>query len=195
MNKLMESKQKKGHIELIIGCMFAGKTEFFIRKISRYNYAGYKTVVFKPTIDTRNNDMRITSHSGKKLEATIVEKAEDIWDYITDDIDVIGIDELQFFDPNIIEILDKLANQNFIVIANGLDKDFRGEPFNHVINLLPKAESIIKLRAICTICGAEGDRTQRIIQGHPASKTEKTILIGDNNFYQARCRHHHEFQE
>ncbi|WP_342268821.1 thymidine kinase [Spiroplasma endosymbiont of Aspidapion aeneum] len=182
-----------GWIELITGCMFAGKTEEFIKRIHRHKFAKNKTIVFKPLIDTRYSEKHIISHSGAKLECINVENSHKILDYYhktvkKEPVKVVGIDEVQFLDEGIVDVIEMLANQGVIVIVNGLDKDFRSNPFKNVDKLLSSAEVVDKLLAVCFQCGADANRTQRIVNGVPAKSDEPTILISGNEKYEARCR-------
>lgn len=185
---------KQGRIELIVGCMFAGKTEEFIRRIKRLQYAKLKTEVFKPKIDYRYSKTNIVSHDQKQISSTVVENSIDILKKLKNDltIRVVGIDEVQFFDNRIVKIIDSLASSGYIVIVNGLDLDYRAKPFKNVKDLLPLADFLTKLHAICVVCGNLATRTQRISQLKPAIdnniKEEPLILIGSSDKYEARCR-------
>ncbi len=182
---------KNGYMEIITGCMFAGKTEEFIRRIIRFQYAGYKVQVFKPTIDNRHKSNNVVSHSLVAVQCQAVANKAEMALKLKHDTEIIGIEEIQFFDMDIVDYLNNLVNEGKIVIANGLDKDFRAEPFSNTLALMAKAEKIIKLNAICMVCGATADRTQRIINGSPAKWDDPTILIGASESYEARCRYHH----
>ncbi|AHI54216.1 thymidine kinase [Spiroplasma sabaudiense Ar-1343] len=186
---------KTGWIELITGCMFAGKTEEFIRRLRRHSYAKRRVVAFKPSIDDRYSESKIFSHNGSQLQSYPVKSSADILAKIIEIekdgefIDVIGIDELQFLDLDIVDLTQKLADEGKIVIVNGLDKDFKCEPFQNVDRLLVQAEYVDKLSAICHNCGANASRTQRIVNGKPASASEPVILVSGKERYEARCRH------
>ena len=132
------------------------------------------------------------SHNGTKVIATPIESSKDIWGYITDEYDVIGIDEAQFFDEGIIDVIESLANHGFRVIVAGLDQDFRGEPFGPMPTIMASAEQVTKLQAVCQVCGSPASRTQRLINGEPAGYEDPIILIGATEAYEPRCRHHHE---
>lgn len=121
-----------------------------------------------------------------------ISSAADIWDHISESTDVIAVDEVQFFDQEIVEVLSSLADKGYRVIAAGLDMDFRGEPFGVVPNIMAIAESVTKLQAVCSVCGSPASRTQRLIDGKPASYDDPVILVGASESYEARCRHHHE---
>jgi thymidine kinase len=188
----MYQEFQRGWIEVITGPMFAGKSEELIRRIRTLKYANRNIVCFKPSIDDRYSETAIASHAGGRYKAYPVKKAEDMDKYVTDDVDVVCIDEIQFFGPEIIPMLDRYANQGKRVILAGLDMDFRGEPFGIMPILLAKAEFVTKLTAACKICGEAATRTQRIINGKPAYYEDPIILVGASESYEARCRKHHE---
>lgn len=181
-----------GWIELICGSMFSGKTEELIRRLVRAEIARQKVQVFKPALDDRYKVNKVSSHSGKYYEATVVENAEQIAALIAEDVDVVAIDEVQFFDWTIAELCERLANGGRRVILAGLDMDFRGEPFGPMPLLMAQAEQVDKLQAICMVCGAPASRTQRLIDGRPANYDDPVIMVGASEVYEARCRQHHE---
>ncbi|MBI1877483.1 MAG: thymidine kinase [Chloroflexi bacterium] len=181
-----------GWIELICGSMFSGKTEELIRRLVRAEIARQKVQVFKPALDTRYKVDKVSSHSGKYYEATVVENAAHIAALLAKDINVVAIDEVQFFDWTIAELCERLANEGRRVILAGLDMDFRGEPFGPMPLLMAQAEQVDKLQAICMICGAPASRTQRLIDGRPANYDDPVIMLGASEVYEARCRQHHE---
>ncbi|AUB32141.1 thymidine kinase [Spiroplasma floricola] len=194
MTYRMNFNSKKGWIELITGCMFAGKTEEFIKRLKRYKYAQQNVLVFKPLIDDRYSKKDTFSHSGMSIESIPVKDSEELLDIFykeneKEKVDIIGIDEIQFLDTNIVEIIKKLADEGVIVVANGLDKDFKNDPFQNVDKLLVEAEYVDKLTSICHSCGGNANRTQRIINGEPAKANEPIIVISANEKYEARCRH------
>ncbi|QGS52422.1 thymidine kinase [Spiroplasma tabanidicola] len=191
MSYRINPKSKTGWIELITGCMFAGKTEEFIRRIKRYEYARQKVLVFKPEMDKRYAEKSVVSHSGIKVPAYSVSNSEQLLEVINKDhdFDVLAIDEVQFFDTNIISILDDFANQGKIIIVSGLDKDYRNDPFQNVDKLLYIAEYVDKLYAICFECGGNASRTQRIVNGVAAKLDEPLVQISGYDKYEARCRH------
>jgi thymidine kinase len=185
-------KNKKGWIELITGCMFAGKTEEFIRRIRNFTYARFNVVVFKPSIDVRYSETQILSHAGATIDAITVSSSQEVADIVRntkEQIDVVGIDEVQFIDTGIVKVLNDFADRGIIVVANGLDKDFKSDPFQNVDQLLVQAEYVKKLASICRVCGGNANRTQRIVNGKPATKDEPIILVSGNDHYEARCRH------
>ena len=180
-----------GWIEIITGPMYCGKSEELIRRIKRVKIAQQKVKVFKPIIDNRYDDNNVVSHNGSSIEAVPVDHPEEIYNKIDDTIDVVSIDEIQFFHPDIVEICEKLADKGKRVIVAGLDRDFRGEPFEPVPELMARAEYIEKLHAICVSCGDPATRTQRLINGKPASYNDEVILVGAKEVYEARCRECH----
>lgn len=188
----MRETERKGSVELICGSMFSGKSEELIRRIRRANYGKLNTIVFKPAIDNRYKEETVVTHNGNEIEAHQVKSTQDITRKITPTIDVIGIDEVQFFTEDITEAINGLADDGYRVIAAGLDTDFRGEPFQPVPNIMAISESVTKLTAICQKCGAEASRTQRLIEGNPASYQDPIIMVGAAESYEARCRHCHE---
>lgn len=185
-------KQRDGWIEMICGGMFSGKSEELIRRIRRAKIAQLSVKAFKPAIDDRYHQEAIASHNGLMAEAIPVERAEEILDHVGTDIDVVAIDEVQFFDLAIVDVCQKLADLGKRVICAGLDQDFRGEAFGPTPFLLATAEYVTKLHAICVQCGAPASRTQRLINGRPASESDPVILVGASEQYEARCRHCHE---
>lgn len=183
---------KNGFIEVVCGPMFAGKTEELIRRIKRLEYAKQNVLVFKPKIDTRYDKDEIVSHNMSKKPSIIIDKSEEIISYVKDDTDAVVIDEVQFFDHDIVQIAEDLADKGIRVIVGGLDRDFRGEPFGPMPDLLSRAEFVTKLTAICVKSGLPATRTQRIINGKPANYKDATILVGANESYEPRSRHYHE---
>lgn len=181
-----------GWIEIIVGPMYSGKSEELIRRLKRAQIAKQKVLVFKPALDDRYSVENVVSHSGIELKAILINEAKDILHYIEEDTQVVGIDEVQFLEEEIIEIAKALADKGLRVVIAGLDMDFRGEPFGPVPQLLAIAEFIDKLSAICMICGNPAHRTQRLIDGKPANYDDPTILVGATESYEARCRLHHE---
>ncbi|MFC4619875.1 thymidine kinase [Camelliibacillus cellulosilyticus] len=182
---------KTGSIECICGGMFSGKSEELIRRVRRATYGKQKVQVFKPAIDDRYSDEAVVSHDGKSIIATPIDRSGEILESLEADTDVVAIDEVQFFDRDVITIVRSLADRGFRVIAAGLDMDFRGEPFHPVPEIMAISESVTKLNAICVSCGAPASRTQRLINGEPARYDDPTILVGASETYEARCRHCH----
>ncbi len=181
-----------GWIELICGSMFSGKTEELIRRARRAQIARQKVQVFKPTLDDRYGVEKLASHDGVSLDAVSVQDARQILDLVQSDTQVVIIDEAQFFDWSIADVCNVLADGGKRVIVAGLDTDFRGEPFGPVPLLMAEAEVVDKLQAICVVCGAPATRTQRLIDGQPASYDDPVIMVGASEVYQARCRRCHE---
>lgn len=192
---MMYHHYKKGWLEVISGCMFAGKTEELIRRVKVLEFAKKKVLVFKPAIDNRYSDTRVVSHAGSSLDGIVIEKAIEILDYVTEDVDTIAIDEVQFFDEAIAEVCDHLAQQGKRVMVAGLDMDFKGQPFGMMSTLITEAEFVTKLTAVCSTCGAPATRTQRLVNGEPASWTDPLILVGASESYEARCRHCHKIKD
>jgi len=181
-----------GWIELICGGMFAGKTEELLRRVRRAEIARQPVQVFKPAIDDRYGVDVVASHNGLQREALIVRKAREIPELLRPETRVVAIDEAQFFDETIADVCSELADQGLRVIVAGLDLDFRGEPFGPIPRLMAQAEYVDKLHAICQVCGAPACRTQRLINGQPASYDDPIILVGASEVYEARCRDCHE---
>lgn len=185
-------RRNGGWVEVICGSMFSGKTEELIRRVRRAQIARQKVQVFKPNIDTRYDEVRVASHNGLHIEAVPVARAEEILLHLEPDTTVVAIDEVQFFDWAIAEVVTSLADRGIRVIVAGLDLDFRGEPFGPMPLLLAHAEIVDKLHAICVRCGAPASRTQRLIDGRPAYYEDPVIMVGAQEMYEARCRRCHE---
>lgn len=186
------NKDKAGSIEVICGPMFAGKTEELIRRVKRMQFAKKEFLVFKPLIDNRYSNDEVVSHSKIKVKAINISAPEDILTFLKNQIQAVVIDEVQFFDHSLLPILDKLANSGIRVICAGLDCDFKGNPFGIIPSILAMAEHITKLTAICSCCGEEATKTQRIIDGRPAYFDDPIILVGATESYEPRCRKCHE---
>src|SRR5215216_2578959 len=187
-----DMKHTHGSIEVVCGSMFSGKTDELIRRLVRATIAKQKVQVFKPAIDVRYAVEKVTSHAGSDYDARPVETAADIRNQIEKDTTVVGIDEAQFFDPEIVQIADELAARGVRVLVAGLDTDFRGEPFGPMPLLMSRAEHVDKLHAICMTCGDEASRTQRLVNGRPARYDDPVVIVGASEMYEARCRLHHE---
>jgi thymidine kinase len=181
-----------GSIEVVCGSMFSGKTDELIRRLVRATIARQKVQVFKPAIDVRYAVEKVTSHAGSNFDATPVEKSMDILTRIEGDTTVVAIDEAQFFDPDVVQIVQQLASRGIRVLVAGLDTDFRGEPFGPMPILMSIAEHVDKLHAICMVCGDEASRTQRLVNGSPARYDDPVVIVGASELYEARCRVHHE---
>ncbi|QVK21334.1 thymidine kinase [Mycoplasmatota bacterium] len=182
---------REGWVEVICGSMFAGKTEELIRRIKRIDYAKKKVLVFRPAIDNRYSDTEVVSHSNFRYTANVIEKAREIMDFVTTETYAVAIDEAQFFDDELVEVCDYLADHGVRVICAGLDKDFRGEVFGLMGELVVKAEYVTKLSAICNVCGNPATRTQRLINGNPANYNDPIVMVGAAESYEPRCRHCH----
>lgn len=177
-----------GTIEVICGPMFSGKTEELIRRVKRAQIAKQRVQIFKPAIDVRYDETKVVSHSSQAITSEPVEKATDILVNLRDTTRIVAIDEIQFFDMDIVTVVTKLANRGYRVICAGLDLDYKAEPFGPMPLLLAKADDVQKIQAICTVCGAPATRSQRL------SDTKDTVLLGETDEYEARCRGHYFFE-
>lgn len=180
-----------GYIEVAIGPMYSGKSEELIRRMKRAKIAKQKIIVFKPAIDNRYSKEDVVSHSGDSIGAIPIKESKDIYGYLDEDIQVVGIDEVQFFDEKIVDIAIDLADKGVRVICAGLDMDFRGEPFGPTPKLLAVAEFVDKLQAVCSVCGQPATRSQRLINEKPAKYGDPIIQVGAVESYEARCRECH----
>jgi thymidine kinase len=181
-----------GRIEVIAGCMFSGKSEELIRRLKRAQIAKQKVIALKSSLDDRYGLEAITSHSGVRLDSATVSCPTDVLKIVEErQVEVVGIDEVQFFDPGIIDVAEYLAGKGVRVILAGLDQDFRGEPFGPMPELLALAEDVTKLTAVCMVCGRPATRTQRIVNGRPARYDDPVVMVGAAESYEARCREHH----
>jgi thymidine kinase len=173
--------------------MFSGKTEELIRRVRRALYARRRVQVFKPALDTRSDGDEVRSHNGIALHAAVAVRGSDALLGCVERLsDVVAIEEAQFFDPGIVAVCERLADNGYQVIVAGLDRDFRGCPFGPMPALLACADEVVKLRAICAQCGRDAARSQRLINGKPAPASAPTILVGAQEHYEARCRHCHQ---
>ncbi len=179
-----------GHIEVIVGPMFSGKSEELIRRVNRAVIAKQNVQVFKPAIDNRYDAVAVASHNGRTWEAIAINSVADIKDNVREDTQVVAIDEGQFLSDDLVQLALDLADEGKRVIIGGLDLDFRGEPFGPIPKLLAHAEMVDKLTAICS-CGRAATRTQRLIGGHPAHYDDPIILVGAAESYEPRCRECH----
>ena len=185
-------RKNVGSLTVICGCMFSGKTEELIRLVRRAMHARKMVQAFKSSMETRCETTLISTHDGISFTAAAVPDAQSISQMIQPDVQLVGIEEVQFFDDGIITLCSNLADRGIDVIVAGLDQDFRGQPFGVMPTLLALADNILKLHAICKVCGGEATRTQRLVDGEPASWDEPTILIGAEEKYEARCRGCHK---
>jgi thymidine kinase len=188
----MHQRSTGGQIEVVCGSMFSGKTEELIRRVKRAQIARKRVQVFKPAIDVRYSTEHVASHDGVRAQAVPVLNAAEIASLIKPDTEVVAIDEVQFLDDAVVSLCEELAAQGKRVIVAGLDQDFRGESFGPMPELLARAEHVDKLQAICVVCGKPASRTQRLIDGRPASYHDPIILVGATEAYEARCRDCHE---
>lgn len=172
---------KKGSIEVICGSMFSGKTEELIRRLKRAKIARLHVEIFKPAMDVRYSQEHIVSHDSNSILSTPVESSGSIL-LLSSDVDVVGIDEAQFFDEGIVDVCAQLANQGTRVIVAGLDMDFRRNPFGPMPALLSIADEVTKVHAICVKCGHTAHYTHRMVEN------EKQVLLGEKNEYQPLCR-------
>ncbi len=173
--------QDVGWLEVIAGCMYSGKTEELIRRIRRAQYARQPVIVFSPSIDRRYSQDCVDSHSGHSIRSVKVKRSADIPALVGDAL-VVGIDEAQFFDDELVAVANDLAKAGKRVVVAGLDLDYRGVPFNPMPSLLATAEYIDKMLAICVVCGNPADRSQRIVN------RDARVLVGEKDAYEARCR-------
>ncbi len=173
--------KKKGWIEVIAGSMFSGKTEELIRRLKRVQIAGLSVEIFKPAVDTRYHPEDIVSHDESRVRSTPVENPYNIL-LMASNVDVVGIDEAQFFDPGIVEVAEDLARRGVRVIVAGLDMDYLGKPFGPMPALLSRAEYVTKLHAICVRCGDLANYSYRL------TEDEQQVLLGEKNSYEPRCR-------
>ena len=174
--------------EIITGPMSCGKTEELLRRIRRCQIAQKQIKIISPELDTRDGERGIASRNGLSLEAIKVKSSQEILDIVEDNDEVIEIDEIQFFDEGIVDVVKELVEQHKKVMACGLDLDFKAEPFGAMPQLLAIASKVDKLMAICMKCGSEyGVRTQRLVNGVPAGKNSPLIMIGGDEAYEARC--------
>ncbi len=190
----MHAITRSGWIEVISGSMFSGKTEELIRRLRRAEIADQEVAVFKPSIDDRYGETTIGSHDGRQWEATLIDPEADVLEQAQTALngeEVVAIDEGNFFEGDLVTLCESLADDGRRVIVSGLDRTFRGEPFDPIPQLLAAAEYVDKLHAICTVCGEPATRTQRLIQGEPAHVDDPTILVGAEESYEARCRQCH----
>ncbi len=172
---------RSGWIEVITGSMFSGKTEELIRRLKRANFANLKVEIFKPVIDTRYSESKVVSHDSNSIVSTQVESASNI-SLMANNVDVVGIDEAQFFDNGLMEVCNRLADSGIRVIVAGLDMDFKGNPFGPVPALISIAEYVTKVHAICMRCGNLAHYSYR------KSDTDKIVLLGEKDIYEALCR-------
>jgi len=177
----VDNAGKRGSVEVIAGSMFSGKTEELIRRLRRAKFAGLKVEIFKPAIDTRYSEDMVVSHDEKSIMSTPVENASSIL-LLTSGVEVVGIDEAQFFDNSLIEVCTMLADGGTRVIVAGLDMDFSGKPFGPMPALMATAEFVTKVHAICVRCGNLANYSYR------KTKSEKVVVLGEKDIYEPLCR-------
>jgi len=177
----IHSGKKRGSIEVVCGSMFSGKTEELIRRLKRAKIAKQRVEIFKPCIDTRYSDTEVVSHDRTSISSTPVDSSQNIL-LMTGDVDVIGIDEAQFFDEGLADVCNTLANQGFRIIIAGLDMDFRGVPFGPMPALMAIADDVTKVHAICVRCGSPAYISHRLVAG------ESQVLLGETDKYEPICR-------
>ncbi len=173
--------RKSGWIEVVCGSMFSGKTEELIRRLKRAQFANHSVAIFKPSIDSRYDEQDIVSHDGVRIKSIAVKEASEILSKI-EDIDVVGIDEVQFFDQNIVEVVKELALLKTRVICAGLDMDYNKKGFGPMPELLAQADYVTKVHAICSVCGDMANYSYR------KTASEETIVLGEKDVYEPRCR-------
>lgn len=180
-NNLTGEKRRPGRIEVVCGSMFSGKTEELIRRLKRAEFAKQKVEIFKPALDTRYSDIEVVSHDRHAIRSTPVETSSSIL-LLSSDIEVVGIDEAQFFDKGIIKVCDELAYRGVRVIVAGLDMDFKGEPFGPMPELCAIADDVTKVHAICVKCGALAYVSHRLVAN------DKRVMLGEQLEYEPLCR-------
>ena len=187
-----------GYLEVITGSMFSGKSEELIRRVRRVVIARKKAVVVKPSIDTRYSASEVRSHDGNGLEAQVVDVAhpEEILALAkAANADVVAIDEAQFFSQAIVDVVMSLVDEGRRVIVAGLDMDFARRPFGAMPVLMAMADEVLKLKAICAVCGEPATFNQRLINGQPARRSDPVVMVGGQEKYEARCRRCHQLAD
>jgi len=179
---LARAARHTGRVEVIVGSMFSGKTEELIRRVKRALYARQVVQAFKPRIDDRYDAMRIVSHGETAIDAVAVATSESLLSRVDDATQLVAVDEAQFFDRGIVEVANTLADSGRRVVLAGLDQDYRGRPFPPMPDLMAIAEDVTKVRAVCSVCGADASRSQRL------QPEAGTVLVGGADKYEARCR-------
>ena len=178
----LESAKKAGSIEVICGSMFSGKTEELIRRMKRAQFAKQKVAIYKPCIDVRYSEDQVVSHDSHSIPSIPIQSPSSMLQ-IADDVEVVGIDEAQFFDDSIVEAVQTLANRGVRVIIAGLDTDFMGKPFGPMPALMAVAEQVQKVHAICVKCGSPANHSHRL------SKNDQLVVLGETDIYEPLCRH------
>jgi thymidine kinase len=181
LENIKHSTGRKGWIEVVCGSMFSGKTEELIRRLKRAQFAKQKVEIFKPQIDTRYHEEKVVSHQGNEIHSTPVPASANIL-LLANDVDVVGIDEAQFFDMELVNVCNQLADSGVRVIIAGLDMDFKGQPFGPMPALLASAEYVTKVHAICMRCGSLAHIS------HRTSQETSLVLLGETDSYEPLCR-------
>jgi thymidine kinase len=178
----IQETRRRGRIEVICGSMFSGKTEELIRRLKRAKFAKQRVEIFKPAIDTRYSEENVVSHDSHSIASTPIDSSASIL-LFTSEIDVVGIDEAQFFDKGLVDVCNQLADNGVRVIIAGLDMDFRGVPFGPMPDLCAIADEVSKVHAICVKCG------DLAVYSHRTVKNDKQVLLGETAEYEPLCRH------
>lgn len=178
------SALQRGWVEVIVGGMFSGKTEELIRRLRRAELARQKVQVFKPWIDDRYHKEDVTSHNKNSMQALPIQMAREIYEHLQGDTQVVGIDEGQFFDRDLPQVVQELADKGIRVVVAGLDMDWQAKPFEPMPTLMAIAESVTKQHAVCVVCGHAASRTQRV------ASVQGQVVVGSFGIYEARCREH-----
>ena len=178
----LESAKKAGSIEVICGSMFSGKTEELIRRLKRAQFAKQKVEIYKPCIDIRYSEDQVVSHDSHSIPSTPIDSPASML-LLSSDVEVVGIDEAQFFDETLVEVVQTLANRGIRVIIAGLDTDFLGKPFGPMPALMAVAEDIQKVHAICVKCGSPANHSHRLV------KNDALVVLGEKDEYEPLCRH------
>ncbi len=178
----LEIAKKAGSIEVICGSMFSGKTEELIRRMKRAQFAKQKVEIYKPCIDVRYSEDEVVSHDSHSIPSTPIDSPASML-LLSSDVEVVGIDEAQFFDDTLIEVVQTLANRGIRVIVAGLDTDFMGKPFGPIPALMAVAEEVQKVHAICVKCGSPANHSHRL------SKSNELVVLGETDIYEPLCRH------
>ena len=181
LEKTGQEHKRKGSIEVICGSMFSGKTEELIRRLKRAKFAKMKVEIFKPSVDTRYHEEMVVSHDETAIQSTPVPSSTNIL-LLTGDVEVVGIDEAQFFDDELVNVCNQLANQGIRVIVAGLDMDYLGKPFGPIPQLMAVAEYVTKVHAICMKCGDLANHSHRI------TENDSLVLLGETDSYEPLCR-------
>ncbi len=178
----LENAKKSGSIEVICGSMFSGKTEELIRRLRRAQFANQKVEIFKPAMDVRYSDDQVVSHDAHSIPSTPIDSPASML-LLSGDVDVVGIDEAQFFDETIVDVVKSLADNGIRVIIAGLDMDYMGKPFGPMPALMAVAEDVQKVHAICVKCGSPANHSHRL------SRSEQLVVLGEKDIYEPLCRH------